>query len=164
MENEIKKDPEDVVLRFKKGTLKYSCKDYVVYKKDYFREHYAQEVNVLTGHKISAELRQQEDEINFYFDEDGVAHKYDDTYDIIIHCDDENHQEKLIKLIRKSCVKRKVNYSFDGYYNGDPVVDMAECPNCEHEFEFDTPEWEANYCPACGQALDWEVEEAPEDE
>lgn len=44
------------------------------------------------------------------------------------------------------------------------MVDVAECPNCGHEFEFDTPEWEANYCPACGQALDWEVEEAPEDE
>lgn len=113
----------------KKGTLKYCCKDYVVYKKDYFREHYALEVMLLTGHEISAELRQQ-----------------------------------LIKLLRKSCVKRKVNYSFNGYYNGDPVVDVAECPNCGHEFEFDTPEWEANYCPACGQALDWEVEEAPEDE
>lgn len=114
--------------------------------------------------KIDAELRQQDDGLILYFDEDGVAHKYDDTYDITIHCDDENHQEKLLKLLRKYCVKRKVNYSFDGYYNGDPVVDTAECPNCEHEFEFDTPEWEANYCPACGQALDWEVEEAPEDE
>lgn len=38
-----------VTLTFSKGTLKYSCKDYVVYKKDWFRSHYGAEINIMFG-------------------------------------------------------------------------------------------------------------------
>ena len=38
-----------VTLTFSKGTLKYSCKDYVVYKKDWLRDHYGAEIDIMFG-------------------------------------------------------------------------------------------------------------------
>ena len=38
-----------VTLTFSKGTLKYSCKDYVVYKKDWLRSHYGAEIDIMFG-------------------------------------------------------------------------------------------------------------------
>ena len=34
--------------------------------------------------------------------------------------------------------------------------DTAFCPNCEHEFEEDSENWECEFCPNCGQRLRWE--------
>ena len=42
---------ENVTLKFSKGTLKFSCKDYVVYKKDWFRSHYGAEIDIMCGDK-----------------------------------------------------------------------------------------------------------------
>lgn len=56
-------------------------------------------------------------------------------------------------------IPKEVRYSYDGYYNGEPVVDMAECPNCERYFEFGDGNRESSFCPKCGQALKWEVAE-----
>ena len=42
---------ENVTLTFSKGTLKFSCKDYVVYKKDWFRSHYGAEIDIMCGDK-----------------------------------------------------------------------------------------------------------------
>ena len=53
-------------------------------------------------------------------------------------------------------IPREVLYSFDGYYDGNPVFDMASCPNCSHDFEQGDETWESKYCPNCGQALKWE--------
>lgn len=38
-----------VTLAFSKGTLKYSCKDYVVYKKEWLRNHYGAEIHIMFG-------------------------------------------------------------------------------------------------------------------
>ena len=35
------------------------------------------------------------DSINLIFDEDGVAREYDDTYDITIHCESQEEQDKV---------------------------------------------------------------------
>lgn len=45
----------------------------------------------------------------------------------------------------------------DGYYNGELIIDMYDCPNCEKSYELECEEYD--YCPNCGQKLDWsEVE------
>ena len=41
-------------------------------------------------------------DLMIYFNEDGVARAYDDTYDIIIHCESEEEQEKAIELIKST--------------------------------------------------------------
>ena len=39
-------------------------------------------------------------ELMIYFDEDGVAREYDDTYDITIHCESEEEKRKAIEFIK----------------------------------------------------------------
>lgn len=41
----------------------------------------------------------------------------------------------------------------DGYADGKMVYDMWKCPNCGKSYELDNDEY--NYCPCCGQAIDW---------
>ena len=50
---------------------------------------------------------------------------------------------------------RKLYYESDGDSDGQPVYDYANCPICGHGFEYGIHDWESNYCPDCGQALDW---------
>ena len=66
---------------------------------------------------------------------------------------------KELKKYKEKDTPRLVVYSGDGYANGYMVYDFANCPNCEYEFEDGDDNWEAQYCPDCGQALKWEVEE-----
>lgn len=41
------------------------------------------------------------DEIMLMFDEDGYAYEYDDTYDIVIHCESQEEQDEVkIKLAK----------------------------------------------------------------
>ena len=54
---------------------------------------------------------------------------------------------------------RAVLYSGDGYADGYMVYDMAECPKCGRKFEYGDETWNCNFCPDCGQALNWESEE-----
>lgn len=39
-------------------------------------------------------------EILIYFDEDGKAKAYDDTYDIVIHCESQEEQDRVIHLLK----------------------------------------------------------------
>ena len=50
-------------------------------------------------------------------------------------------------------------YTGDGYADGKMVYDMANCPNCNYEFEESDFIWGCKFCPECGQALEWEGEE-----
>lgn len=43
----------------------------------------------------------EEDSLNFILGEDGKFHKYDDTYDVILHCENEADQEKLLEILEK---------------------------------------------------------------
>lgn len=40
--------------------------------------------------------------MELYFDEDGVAHEYDDTWDITIHCESEEEHNKIVEIIQKA--------------------------------------------------------------
>jgi len=40
-----------------------------------------------------------EDSLNFILGKDGKFHKLDNTYDVVIHCENESDQEKLKKEI-----------------------------------------------------------------
>lgn len=53
---------------------------------------------------------------------------------------------------------QKVIFESDGYADGNPVYDLAECPKCGFPFEDGDQDWESNYCPQCGQRLDWSDE------
>ncbi|MGN0398865.1 MAG: hypothetical protein ACI4EO_01940 [Blautia sp.] len=49
---------------------------------------------------------------------------------------------------------RSPTYEGDGYApNGTFVWDEWLCPNCGHRFEVEYEEYD--YCPYCGQAIDW---------
>lgn len=41
----------------------------------------------------------------------------------------------------------------DGYYNGELIFDMYDCPNCEKSYEIEFDKYD--YCPSCGQKIDW---------
>ena len=41
------------------------------------------------------------DSINLIFDEDGVAREYDDTYDVVIHCESKEEQDKVIEYLNE---------------------------------------------------------------
>lgn len=59
----------------------------------------------------------------------------------------------IITVLEKQ-IQKKPDYEGDGYDdNGEIIFDTAYCPCCRHEFEvcYDI----TNYCPVCGQALDW---------
>ena len=59
------------------------------------------------------------------------------------------------KALKSSDETKSVLYLSDGYADGYPVYDEAECPNCGRGFEEDSETWECDFCPDCGQALDW---------
>lgn len=48
---EIEQSEDKVTISFDKGVLKHSEKDYVVYKKDWLRKHFAMEVAIMTGYE-----------------------------------------------------------------------------------------------------------------
>ena len=49
----------------------------------------------------------------------------------------------------------KLDYVADGYdEDGNLIYDIARCPRCSYEFEYDYVGWGVEHCP-CGQALDW---------
>lgn len=63
----------------------------------------------------------------------------------------------LQELVDKS-KPMKIIYEADGYADGELCYDTAICQNCGRHFERYYDE-HANYCPTCGQRLDWEDEE-----
>lgn len=63
--------------------------------------------------------------------------------------------EIATKALEKQ-IPKKPNYEGDGYYNGQPVYDTWICPCCEEMYEVDYDEYD--YCPNCGQKIDWSDE------
>ncbi len=59
------------------------------------------------------------------------------------------------EAVRKT-IPRHLEYSGDKY-NHDGVMgfDRAYCTICGHQFNDKTENWKADFCPGCGQALDW---------
>lgn len=52
---------------------------------------------------------------------------------------------------------RRPDYEGDGYADGHLVYDTWICPCCGKHYEVDYDNY--NYCPDCGQRLDWSDEE-----
>lgn len=73
-----------------------------------------------------------------------------------------NSLEKIVKWEEKETPKY-VDYEYDGYADGCPVYDIAHCPECGRYFDLDCEE-KCNYCPDCGQRLNWEFRELEDEE
>ena len=86
---------------------------------------------------------------------DRLSHWYSDMLET------GKEQEDLIDVIKAipSAEPKMVEYTGDGYADGKMVYDMANCPNCNYEFEESDFIWGCKFCPECGQALKWEGEE-----
>ena len=60
----------------------------------------------------------------------------------------------LIKAIVKKEIPKKPYFKFDGYADGYPVYETWICPRCGHNYETEVDKYD--YCPNCGQKIDWE--------
>lgn len=74
-------------------------------------------------------------------------------------CSDEcpqcNAMERAIEALEKQILKKPI-LEGDGYDDTDTCVliyDTWICPNCDKHYEVDFDEYD--YCPICGQAIDW---------
>lgn len=59
--------------------------------------------------------------------------------------------DRIIEALEKQ-IPQIPNYSGDGYYNGEIVIDTWECPCCGKQYEIDHDDYK--YCPNCGQHID----------
>ena len=50
-------------------------------------------------------------------------------------------------------IQAEPHFEGDGYWRGELVYDTWVCPNCYTDYEVETDKY--NYCPNCGQAIDW---------
>lgn len=64
--------------------------------------------------------------------------------------------EECRAAVEKQTAK-KPDYEGDGYADGHLVYDTWICPCCGKHYEVDYDNY--NYCPDCGQKLDWRDEE-----
>lgn len=59
---------------------------------------------------------------------------------------------KAYEVLEKQIPKNPYIWG-DGYYNGELILDMYDCPNCEKSYETECDKYD--YCPSCGQKIDW---------
>lgn len=67
------------------------------------------------------------------------------------HC--ENCPTGTAKTAMEKQIAKKPCIEGDGYWNGELVYDTWVCPNCDTDYEVEADKY--NYCPNCGQAIDW---------
>lgn len=83
--------------------------------------------------------------------------------DAAIDAIEENQQYRTIGTLEecRAAVEkqtaRRPDYEGDGYADGHLVYDTWICPCCGKHYEVDYDNY--NYCPDCGQKLDWSDEE-----
>lgn len=65
--------------------------------------------------------------------------------------------QEALKALEKQ-IPKKPDFEADGYSNGQLVYDTWICPCCEKRYEVDYDEYD--YCPNCGQSIDWSEENA----
>ena len=51
--------------------------------------------------------------------------------------------------------KLNVYYMANGFSDGEPCYDEAECPNCGYHYDEDVEPWGKPFCPECGTELIW---------
>jgi rubrerythrin len=76
------------------------------------------------------------DSIQIYFDEDGVARAYDDTYDITIHCETEEEYNDAMQMLERASETTTWLGDFSPY----------TCQHCGFHVDSKT-----KYCPDCGR-------------
>ena len=64
------------------------------------------------------------------------------------------HYKVFQELVDKETLKSVEYISTVGDSDGYPVYDVAICPSCSRKFEVEYEE-HYNYCPHCGQHLNW---------
>ena len=62
------------------------------------------------------------------------------------------HRENVIKALEKQ-VPRSPIFEGDGYSDGEMVYDRWYCPRCN--MDYDAEYEKHDYCPICGQSIDW---------
>lgn len=72
-----------------------------------------------------------------------------------------NEYAEEVEIATKALEKQmpiKPTYDGDGYApDGTFIWDEWLCPNCGERYEVDYDDY--NYCPSCGQAIDWSRQE-----
>lgn len=64
--------------------------------------------------------------------------------------------DEIADMLEKQVPKKPDIYG-DGYDdNGNLNYDTYDCPNCNASYEIDYEKYD--YCPSCGQKLDWSEE------
>lgn len=70
-------------------------------------------------------------------------------------CD--NCSDKVAIVAISKQIPMKPILEADGYADGELVYDTWYCPNCDKSYEVDYDSYD--FCPNCGQAIDWSDEE-----
>lgn len=76
------------------------------------------------------------DSIQIYFDEDGIARAYDDTYDITIHCETEEEYNDAMQTLERASETTTWLNPYSPY----------TCEHCGKHTDSKTP-----YCAWCGR-------------
>lgn len=83
--------------------------------------------------------------------------------DVVWKAYDGKDMERCNEACRVACVAlakqipKKPDYEGDGYdEDGYLIYDTWICPNCGEHYEVDYDDYD--FCPKCGQALDWSDE------
>ncbi len=72
----------------------------------------------------------------------------------------ENEVNEAIEVLQELVDKvtpTKPLIEADGFYDGELVYDTWVCQKCGERYEIDYDKYD--YCPKCGQALDWSKNE-----
>ena len=103
-------------------------------------------------------IRHAENKIKYWKRQTGYRCEIDDN--LSQAGAEKQYCQDALKALEKQ-IPKKPDYEGDGYDdNGEIIYDTSYCPCCRHEFEayYDI----TDYCPNCGQALDWSEEERKE--
>lgn len=76
----------------------------------------------------------------------------DDCYTIAQY---QEAKTKGVEALSKQ-IPKPPHFQGDGYWDGKLVYDTWICPSCDTDYEVGTDAH--NYCPNCGQAIDWSEE------
>lgn len=84
-----------------------------------------------------------------------------EAYDAAVNAIEELQQYRAIGTVeecreaREKQREKSPDVWGDGYSEGEMVYDMYDCPSCGEGYEINGEKY--NYCPNCGQALDWSI-------